>query len=74
MSSVLASFVCHHNVRGFVFDVTEVLDFPASSFEAILERAGGGAGWWRNAPPPPVGVCLRPPIRRVCLSTHDHQA
>lgn len=40
VSSVLASFVCHHNVRAFIFDVMEMMDMPAGSLESILDRAG----------------------------------
>ena len=39
-SSVLATFISQNNLRGFIFDVLEVIDLPAGSLESILAKAG----------------------------------
>ena len=43
VKSGLVSLLQRANTRGFVFDVTELAEFPGGSFESLLERAGV---WW----------------------------
>jgi hypothetical protein len=68
VSSVLATFVSHHNVRAFIFDVMEMMDMPAGSLESILDRAGGrrrgwdlrvlgGKGGWRGVANKQQKIC-----------------
>lgn len=40
VSTALSSFLTRANIRGFVFDIADLAEFPGGSFETLMERAG----------------------------------
>jgi hypothetical protein len=48
-ATTLAAFVSANRVRGFVFDIHEIVDFPSGSLQSILRKSGVQHDHWESA-------------------------